>query len=220
MPKDFDRFLFRFRQFGGWRLIVAYAKMGVLWTGTKVFVSCMVKKQSLKAAYPVIMKKVNRILTDRYKHIIDEEIKSFRKEKRLPSLENYISKIIWSGWLQGPEQAPELVKICCRSQKMSFPDYEQRILTADNYHKWVELPGNIEQKFCEGRIPPALFSDLLRLSVLKRYGGVWMDASVYCSGFSNDRLMRHVKLLRKVSSLYKCISDAGRNLHLDCQTGL
>ena len=29
---------------------------------------------------------------------------------------------------------------------------------------------------------------LLRLSVLQKYGGVWMDATVFCSGFWNEKL--------------------------------
>lgn len=192
MPKDFDRFLFRFRQFGGWRLMMAYARMGVLGTAIKALASCLMNRKSLKAAYPVILERVNRILTDRYKHIIDEEVESFKKKKNgiMSPLEKHIPPIIWSGWLQGTEQAPKLVKACWRSQEKSFPGYEMRILTTENYHKWVELPKSVEQKFREGRIPPAPFSDLLRLAVLQKYGGVWMDASIYCSGFFNDRLMR------------------------------
>lgn len=30
---DFDRMITRFRQFGGWRLVYQYVRMGVLWTG-------------------------------------------------------------------------------------------------------------------------------------------------------------------------------------------
>ena len=30
---DFDRLIARFRQFGGWRLVWQYVRMGVLWTG-------------------------------------------------------------------------------------------------------------------------------------------------------------------------------------------
>lgn len=62
--------------------------------------------------------------------------------------------------------------------------YEFRIVDLTNYHNWVQLPQYVEEKFRKGLIPPALFSDLLRLALLKQYGGVWMDASVYCSGLA------------------------------------
>ena len=33
---DFDNLKSRFRQFGGWRLVWQYIRMGVLWTGVSV----------------------------------------------------------------------------------------------------------------------------------------------------------------------------------------
>lgn len=52
--------------------------------------------------------------------------------------------------------------------------YEFRIVDLTNYYNWVQLPQYVEEKFRKGLIPPALFSDLLRLALLKQYGGVWM----------------------------------------------
>lgn len=54
---DFDRLITRFRQFGGWRLVWQYVRMGVLWTGVCSLIRC-----ALKTAYPVITEKVDRIL--------------------------------------------------------------------------------------------------------------------------------------------------------------
>ena len=54
---DFDRLITRFRQFGGWRLVWQYVRMGVLWTGVCALIRC-----ALKTAYPVITEKVDRIL--------------------------------------------------------------------------------------------------------------------------------------------------------------
>lgn len=54
---DFDRLITRFRQFGGWRLVWQYVRMGVLRTGVCSLIRC-----ALKTAYPVITEKVDRIL--------------------------------------------------------------------------------------------------------------------------------------------------------------
>lgn len=81
-----------------------------------------------------------------------------------------------------------MVKHCIGSQKKALPDYEHRILTLKNYHQWVELPEYSEKKFRKGRIPRALFINLFRLAVLKKYGGVWLDSSVLCTGFENEKL--------------------------------
>ena len=40
-------------------------------------------------------------------------------------------------------------------------------------------------------------SDLLRVELLSAYGGIYMDASVYCSGFGNDKLKER---LAKITS--------------------
>ena len=62
---EFDKFYQRFRQFGSWRLVWQYIRMGVLWTGVCALIRCALKGKSLKVAYPVITEKVDRILIRR-----------------------------------------------------------------------------------------------------------------------------------------------------------
>lgn len=45
---DFKKLITRFRQFGGMRLVIAYAKLGALWPAIKAGVRCLVKGQSFK----------------------------------------------------------------------------------------------------------------------------------------------------------------------------
>ena len=40
---DFDRQITRFRQFGGWRLVWKYVRMGVLWMGVYALIRCALK---------------------------------------------------------------------------------------------------------------------------------------------------------------------------------
>lgn len=82
------------------------------------------------------------------------------------------------------------MKACLASQKRCLSTGEHRALSVEIYHKWVEIPEFIEQKYKKGIIPAALFSDILRLVVLKKYGGIWMDASVLCTGFDNEVLKK------------------------------
>ena len=48
----------------------------------------------------------------------------------------------------------------------------------------MELPGYIVEKWEKGRIPAAMFSDLLRVELLIKYGGTWIDSTVLCTGGS------------------------------------
>lgn len=192
LMKDFDKFKKRFVQFGGWRLILQYARMGVLWTGVKALIRCVVSGKSFKAAYPAVTERVDEILIERYRHILDENKDRFSKANPNSGKrrESAVSRIIWSAWLQGLDNAPKMVNVCLESHKKHLPGYEFRVLDMENYRQWVELPEWVEEKYARGMIPAALFSDVLRVAVLKRYGGVWMDASVLCTGFGNQQLQK------------------------------
>lgn len=199
---DFDRLIIRFRQFGGWRLVWQYVRMGVLWTGVGALVRCAMKGRSLKAAYPVMTEKVDGILIRKYRHILDEM--KVRHVENLTPNDGGVPKIVWFSWLQGIDQAPDLVKVCLASQRKHLPDYEFRVFDLSNYWQWVELPEYIVRKYKKGLIPAATFCDLLRLSVLQKYGGIWMDATVFCSGFGNEKLQgRWDRIMRSELTVFR-----------------
>ncbi len=111
----------------------------------------------------------------KYKNVI-ENYKPIQKEMQKKS--NYV----WVCWLQGIENAPELVKSCIKTIKNNFKDKQVIVLTNENLKKYVELPDYIEKKRNKGMIPNALYSDLIRLRLLNKYGGLWCDATVFISG--------------------------------------
>lgn len=86
---------------------------------------------------------------------------------------------IWWCWLQGYEQAPELVKGCYRSlNKLNRPI---QIITKDNYNEFVSIPQVLIDKWEQGIISNTHFSDILRIALLTERGGTWIDSTVYCS---------------------------------------
>lgn len=88
------------------------------------------------------------------------------------------SSYIWQCWLQGEQQAPPVVKQCLESvRKYLRPDQRQVIITADNYAAYVSLPDYIIEKWQSGIITNTHFSDILRVNLLAKYGGYWIDAT-------------------------------------------
>ena len=202
--KDFDRLLIRFHQFGGWRLVCQYARMGVLPTAAAALVRCVIKGKSPKVAYPAITRKVDEILVMRYQPILEHYAASVPHGGQGEDKVNDVPKIIWTAWLQGLDHAPEIVKVCLESLSAHLPGYDVRVLDMDNFRQWVDLPEETIEKYRKGRIPPASFSDLLRLAVLRKYGGVWMDATVYCSGFGNKQLKaRWQRIMQSELTLFR-----------------
>ena len=85
---------------------------------------------------------------------------------------------VWFCWLQGLEQAPPLVKLCYEALRQKLPDREIVVIDAKNVFDYITLPEEIVEKWKRGIIGPAHFSDLIRLELLVRYGGYWIDATV------------------------------------------
>jgi hypothetical protein len=85
-----------------------------------------------------------------------------------------IPKVIWIFWWQGVEDAPPLVRKCIKSWEKNNADWDIRILSHEDVKTYVKMP-NFSTKLSK-----ALFSDILRLRLLSGFGGVWVDATVYC----------------------------------------
>lgn len=102
------------------------------------------------------------------------------------------SKEIWWCWLQGIENAPPLVKACLRSVEMLGD--KVNIVTAENFKKYIHVPDYILDKWEKGHISNAHFSDILRLELLSRYGGTWIDSTVLFTGEKQYQMIREQNL--------------------------
>ena len=91
---------------------------------------------------------------------------------------------VWALWWDGEKAALPCVKMCLDSQKRHFtaPEYEFHLLDKDNCADSISLPPILAEKFKQGKITVIHLSDMLRAELLKRYGGLWVDATVYLSG--------------------------------------
>ncbi len=108
----------------------------------------------------------------------------YEKEKQ----EN--SDIIWMCWLQGEEQAPEVVKKCIQSVRKHMRLYNIVIITEKNMGQYITLPDYIYKKWKKGIIGNAHFSDIIRLELLIKYGGIWIDSTVYLSDAIPDYITK------------------------------
>lgn len=87
-----------------------------------------------------------------------------------------IPKIIHAFWLQGASKAPPLVKACLGSWQHHNPGWTVTIL--DRSGLASALTEN--ERALAAKMSPAALSDLLRLSLLLRQGGIWVDATLAC----------------------------------------
>lgn len=93
---------------------------------------------------------------------------------------------IWFFWYQG--ELPKLVKLCYGSILRNSKGRPVHLLTKENMNDYIMFPKHISRLFNEGKMTVTHLSDLLRVSLLYKYGGTWIDATVYTTSIDNSQM--------------------------------
>ncbi len=88
---------------------------------------------------------------------------------------------LWLCWFQGFENAPEIVQMCRSSlyKNMDIDTFEVVELTLDNIGDYIAFPDWIIDLYEAEKITLTQLSDMLRMSLLYYYGGVWVDSTYF-----------------------------------------
>ncbi len=81
-------------------------------------------------------------------------------------------------WHQGYETAPEIVKLCLRSWRRFNPEW--KIIALDRHSLEKYLDASTLDYFKRKDLTIQAVSNIIRLCLLTKYGGVWVDATVFC----------------------------------------
>ncbi len=88
-----------------------------------------------------------------------------------------VPRRIWILWTQGPDHMPQVPRTCIDTWAAHNPGWDIEVLSIETLHHWVDpllcQPETLSQ-------PPYRLSDLVRLNLLDRHGGVWVDATCFC----------------------------------------
>lgn len=93
------------------------------------------------------------------------------------SKEHIIPKVIWVFWWQGLEEAPPLVKQCM-NRFNSVPDFRVNVISKFNVNQFIDISDVIEL-LDKGCIYVQTLSDIVRIRLLRKFGGIYCDASIY-----------------------------------------
>lgn len=108
-------------------------------------------------------------------------------EEGMENKDYVIPKKIWTYW--DKNELPEFVKNCINTWKKHNPDYKVIVLNNSNLNTYLpELDIN-NLKHVER---PAHFSDVIRVHIIAKYGGIWSDASIVCLQ-SYDPILERMK---------------------------
>jgi Leucine-rich repeat (LRR) protein len=100
-------------------------------------------------------------------------------------------KIIYILWFQGFENAPEIVKKCLQSWIYYNPDWEIIKLDNTNLQNYLDLDEH--NNIIKAGLSPNHLSDIIRLLLLQKTGGVWVDATTFCNLSLSNWLPNFIK---------------------------
>lgn len=165
-----------FKKQGGIKLLKQYWQGGALFTGIGQFLLLGKSRTALEILRLSTTLKTKQKLEKKYKWKLEEFDKTYIEK------EHKASDTIWICWFQGMDNAPDLVKKCYQSVVENNPDKKVIVITEKNISDYVTFPEYIVTKWKHGVITHTHMTDLLRLELLITYGGLWLDATVLCTG--------------------------------------
>ena len=89
------------------------------------------------------------------------------------------NRTVWILWTQGFDNAPDVVKLCLKSWQQNNPGWEIRALDEAALNSLIDEP--LLTAMGRPDITPQVHSNIARLCLLHRYGGVWADSTLFCA---------------------------------------
>ena len=114
-------------------------------------------------------------LQEKYSALIKKHSQAVINEETCPPVQEYQ---IYFCWLQGEENLPPLVRCCYNSFKKHAGRYKVVFIDEKNFSNYVDIAPHIIDKFRAGKISRTHFSDVLRVNLLERHGGLWLDSTI------------------------------------------
>ena len=106
-------------------------------------------------------------------------IKAYKTKNEINGESIPASRNIWLLWWQGEDKMPPLVKACIDSTRRNANGAKVHLITKDNYQSYIDIPSYIIDKHKNVHVSFAQLSDIIRYTLLEKYGGLWLDATIY-----------------------------------------
>lgn len=89
-----------------------------------------------------------------------------------------LNRVVWMLWLQGFENSREIVRLCLHSWKTRNPTWKVVELNEQNLSDYIDSGSLSVLRSLD--IRRQTLADLIRMYLISRHGGVWVDATCFC----------------------------------------
>lgn len=117
-----------------------------------------------------------------------------------------MNKTIWTLWFQGWDNAPEVSKKCLQSWKYHNPTWDIKELNLNNLSEYIDISKEIPELNLS-KINKLCYSDIVRLFLLKNYGGVWVDSTTFCNKPLDDWIPEQTYLFKNPYDDFRMVSS-------------
>jgi hypothetical protein len=118
-------------------------------------------------------------LTKRFKHVIAD----FNNQIFDPAcLDDTIPPQIWVCWWDGIGMMPPIVRACYNSLLKYADGFKVTVIDKDNFKDFITIPDYILEKVKNKTMTITHFSNIIRMSLLVKYGGLWVDSTILVTG--------------------------------------
>ena len=109
---------------------------------------------------------------------------------------------IWVAWLQGEDKMPPIVRACYDSICRQANNHPVHLLHWKNIDEYLEIPDYIKDLHQQRIISNTHYSDILRVGLLAKHGGCWIDATVLVTAPIDFHHMSFFTLKQKAPDNY------------------
>lgn len=113
---------------------------------------------------------------------------------------------LWVMWLQGEKNMPPVVESCWKQMQRVFKNERLVLLTEKNLADYINIPFHITDKYKKGLITATHFSDIVRVMLLNKYGGCWLDATLWFNSYPCELMNREFYTLHAPGMFNEFIS--------------
>lgn len=163
--------------------------------------------QNMLVKFNFIDNKKNYVRNERtyywkaYNYLKNRYIKKIKNMDKQVGTGKFSNKVWWC-WFQGEENCPPLQKICLESLRKNLKDRDIIVINKDNMYEYIDMPEYIKEKYEKGIINNTHFSDLIRLQLLIKYGGTWIDSTTYCTGYDKELFDKPLFVYKNLNAIW------------------
>jgi hypothetical protein len=97
-------------------------------------------------------------------------------------LDDTIPPQIWVCWWDGIAMMPPVVRACYNSLLKHSNGFKVTVIDKDNYSDFISIPDHVLEKVKNKTMTITHFSNIIRMFLLFKYGGLWFDATILVTG--------------------------------------